>query len=249
MDTSLATKAEMRRVARRKMERGDRQCCDTCHNFAHGGKPLPPDQGMFFYTGHGLFWNCHPCVDAITRKTVRDSMERKGLPHAAQLPVLLPRRKVQHRRRMPQYCSECNNGLGGCVLLPSAQGEFLSDHRGERWVCNQCIDENNCAACTSPDEKSLHAWLVSEHISHRMQAIIGGALFDCHVPDWKLVIELDISSPHHAVTRSWDACERDRIASEHGLLPIHLKWDDHAAVARIRAAARKFGMRRQKRHD
>ena len=195
MDTFLATKAEMRRVARAQMKRGVRQNCHTCHNSAHGGKLRSPDQGRFFPTGHGLFWVCCSCLTRMSvrdRKRMRDSLERRGLPYTSTLSVPVPPTREQLRRRMPKYCSECNNGLGGRVLLSSDQGQFLSDHRGERWVCHQCIDENNCAACTSPDEKQLHAWLISEHISHRMQALIGGELFSCYISGWNLLIELGI---------------------------------------------------------
>lgn len=250
-DAATATKVEMRRVARAQMERGVRQTCNTCHNFAYGGKPIPPDQGRFFPTDHGLFWNCHSCVGAATRmsvrdrKRLRDSMARKGLPYTSPLP--LPPTKERHRRRMPCYCCECNNGSGGRVLLPSAQGQFLSDHRGERWVCQRCIAENSCAACTSPDEKQLHAWLVSEHISHRMRAMIGGEQFDCHIPDWNLAIELGIWPGRHTATQNEEDWNRRRIAWEQGFFLVHVRWDDQNAIAKIKAGRRAGMWRRERR--
>lgn len=247
MDTFLATKAEMHLVARAQMKRGERQNCDTCHNSIHGGKLLPPDKGYFFPTGHGLFWNCHSCVDAATcmtardRKRQRDSMEHNGLPRISPFPVPLPPTKWQTRRRMPQYCGECNNGWGGRVLLASDQGQFLIDHRGERWVCHRCIDQSNCAACRSPEEKQLHAWLVSEHISHRMHALIGGELWDCHIHPWNMLIEFGIRSAHHTAPQSKKDRHRNRIAWEQGVLLFRVQWDDPDFIARIRAA-RKFGL-------
>lgn len=252
MDTSTATKAEMRRIICCKMKRGDRQTCQNCHNSAHGGKPLPPDKGHFFPTIYGLFWNCHACVDAHTLPSIRDdvrlraSMKSKSLPHTAPFPVSPPRTKWQSPRRMPQYCSECDTALGGRVLLSSDQGQFLSDHRGQRWVCHRCIDQTNCAACTSPGEKCLHAWLVSEHISHRMHAMIGGKTFGCHIPAWNLLIELGIWSAHHTATQNKEDRHRNRIASEQGILLLRVQWDDRDPIARIRAA-RKLGLSLRKR--
>lgn len=239
MDTFLATKAEMRRVARAQMKRGVRQNCHACHNSAHGGKLRSPDQGRFFPTGHGLFWVCCSCLTRMSvrdRKRMRDSLERRGLPYTSTLSVPVPPTREQLRRRRPKYCSECNNGLGGRVLLSSDQGQFLIDHRGERWVCHRCINQSNCAACTSPDEKQLHAWLVSEHISHRMQALIGGELFDCHITDWDLLIELGIRSAHPTAAQTKKDWQRNRIAKEHNTRLLCLQWDDRDSVAKIQAA-------------
>lgn len=159
-----------------------------------------------------------------------------------------PPTREQRIKLLPQSCCECDNGKGnaGRVLLPPDKGCFFKDKHGLRWICHHCIAKHNGDSTTSPGENRLHDMLDENKVKHTMRAVIEGTEFDCHIPSWNLIVEVDSWSAHHTAAQKKKDYHRNRIAKELKIHLLRVKWNDRDMLVKVlRARPRGLALRRQ----
>ncbi len=130
-----------------------------------------------------------------------------------------PPSKKELSERMPQHCRKCQNAAVRRVGLPADRGCFFTDQGRPHWICHACLAASHEVTKTSPGEKRLHDWLKSQHIEHTMGYDFKGAEFDCFIPGWNVLVEVDGHSAHHTSAQRKKDHHRNRLAKQHG---IHL---------------------------
>lgn len=189
-------------------------------------------------------------VEAPRKRKMTPSQLRKLVAHLAKTGRTYtgpPPTREERIKLLPQRCCECDNGKGnaGRLLLPPDTGCFFRDKQGLRWVCHHCVN-NQGKSPTSPGENHLRDLLKENGVDFTMNADIEGIEFDCHIPPWNLIVEVDSWSAHHTAAQKKKDYHRNRIAKELHIHLLRVKWNDRDMLVKVlRARPRGLALRRQ----